>query len=93
MQSAATGKSVGTRSHIESDAAYVPPQDVTTTTLGELIQGVRAIPEDQQERMGFKDGGLGAKVWTAGDVSLVTRPCVAVVGARDVSPEGAARAD
>lgn len=37
-------------------------------------------------------GGNGAKLWLAGDVSLVKLPCVAVVGARRVSREGAARA-
>lgn len=75
-----------------SNDAYVPPQHIVTSTLGELIQGVRSIPEEQQERMGFRSGGLGAMIWIAGKAELVKRPCVAVVGARSVSAEGAARA-
>jgi DNA processing protein len=72
---------------------YVPPTKVTTTSLGGLLRGVRNIPEDQQERFGYWTGDRrGATLWAAGDLSLVQRPCVAVVGARKVSREGAARA-
>jgi len=91
MQTAAVREMVARRRRTKSGKAYAPPQNIITSTLGELIQGVRTIPEDQQERMGFRSGGLGAKIWMAGDVSLVKQPCVAVVGARNVSPEGAAR--
>ena len=75
-----------------SETAYVPPADVTTSTLGELIVGTREIPEHQQARMGFRGESSGVKVWLAGDVSLIRKPCVSVVGAREVSREGAARA-
>lgn len=72
---------------------YVPPSTVVTTTVGELLNGVRPIPEQQQERLGITGpGGSGAKLWIAGDVSLLKKPCVAIVGARKVSREGAARA-
>lgn len=75
-----------------SDDPYIPPKHVTPSTLGELILGIRNIPEHQQERMGFRGEGSGVKVWLAGDVSLVKQPCVSIVGAREVSKEGAARA-
>ena len=75
-----------------SDGPYVPPSDVSTSTLGELILGTRSIPEHRQERMGFRSQNSGAKVWLAGDISLIRKPCVSVVGAREVSKEGAARA-
>lgn len=75
-----------------SETAYVPPADVTTSTLGELIVGTREIPEHQQARMGFRGESSGVKVWLAGDVSLIRKLCVSVVGAREVSREGAARA-
>ena len=72
---------------------YVPPTTVITTTVGELLNGVRPIPEQHQERLGIAGaGGTGAKLWIAGDVSLLKKPCVAIVGARKVSREGAARA-
>jgi DNA processing protein len=91
MQTAAVNERVVRKPRKETENAYAAPQNVTTSSLGQLIQGVRVIPEDQQERMGFKDGGWGTKIWVAGDVSLAKLPCVAVVGARNVSPEGAAR--
>jgi DNA processing protein len=75
-----------------SEKPYVPPTNVTISTVGELILGTRSIPEHQQERMGFRSERSGVKVWLAGDVSLVKKPCVSVVGAREVSTEGAARA-
>lgn len=75
-----------------SETPYVPPDELTTSTLGDLLLGTRSIPEHQQERMGFRGYGSGAKIWLAGDVSLVRKPCVSVVGAREVSKEGAARA-
>lgn len=78
------------RTHADS---YVPPSAVTTTTIGELIHGIREIPEQHQARFGITpEGGSGVKIWLAGDSSLAKLPCVAIVGSRDVSAEGAARA-
>jgi len=92
MQTAAVRQTAVRKSRNTPGDPYAPPEHVITSTLGELIQGVRTIPEDQQERMGFtRDGGFGAKLWMAGDISLVKQPCVAIVGARNVSTEGAAR--
>jgi len=72
---------------------YVSPGNVVTSTVGELLKGVRDIPENQQERLGISDSGAtGAKVWAAGDLSLLRLPCVAIVGTRKVSRDGAARA-
>lgn len=77
---------------VQTDS-YVPPSTVTTTTIGELIQGVREIPEQHQVRFGITpEGGSGVKIWMAGDASLVKLPSVAIVGSRNVSAEGAARA-
>lgn len=55
------------------------------SSLDDLIAGVRVIIPEQQSR--FQDG----KLWCVGDTSLVRRKCVAIVGTRDVSPDGAAR--
>lgn len=85
--------SVAPRSRRTQADSYLPPRSVVTTTIGELIQGIRQIPEQHQSRFGITpDGGSGAKIWMAGDASLVRRPGVAIVGSRNVSPEGAARA-
>jgi len=72
---------------------YVPPSEVTVTTIGELIRGVRVIPEEHQIRFGITpESGYGEKIWLAGDASLVKLPSVAIVGSRNVSSDGAARA-
>lgn len=89
MESVASKPAAAKRS---SETPYAPPSDVSTSTLGELILGTRSIPEHQQERMGFRGERSGARVWLAGDTSLIKKPCVSVVGAREVSKEGAARA-
>ncbi len=58
-----------------------------------MIRGSRQIPEDQQERFGIVSADTsGLKLWYSGDASLVRKPCVAIVGTREVSVEGAARA-
>jgi DNA processing protein len=75
------------------DDPYIPPRNVTTITIGELLQGVRTIPEQHQARFGITpEGGSGTKIWMAGDATLVKQPGVAIVGSRNVSAEGAARA-
>jgi DNA processing protein len=74
---------------------YVPPPAtaVRVMHLGELLPPSRPIPETQQERLGFaSESPLGPSVWCVGDIALLSRPCVAIVGTRQVSPEGAARA-
>lgn len=76
----------------ETDRPYLPPKNVQITSLGEALMGVRDIPENQQARLGIADGSTGFRLWYAGDLSLIYRTCVAVVGARRVSPAGAARA-
>ncbi len=77
----------------KQEDSYVRPSTVTTTTIGELIQGIREIPEQHQARFGITPGGgLGVKIWMAGDSSLVKLPSVAIGGSRNVSAAGAARA-
>lgn len=93
MQSSGTATSAARKPSKAQKDPYVPPSNVTITTIGELIQGVREIPEQHQERFGITpEGGSGVKIWVAGDSSIVRLPCVAIVGSRNVSAEGAARA-
>ncbi len=92
MQSS-TAASTARKPRKKQADSYVPPSTVTTTTIGELIRGTREIPEQHQSRFGITpEGGSGVKIWIAGDSSLVKLPSVAIVGSRNVSPEGAARA-
>lgn len=92
METVATNQPTNRKvSKSRDDLPYVGPRDISTSTLGKLIYGIRSISENQQERMGFRGEGSGPRVWLAGDVSLLRSPCVSVVGAREVSKEGAAR--
>ncbi len=72
---------------------YVPPNpsSVSAISLRELIDGVRPIPDQQQQRFGFDKGKAGILLWCAGDVSLVKRQCVAIVGTRNISDLGVKR--
>jgi len=93
MQSSSAATRTAREPRKVKDDAYVPPGAVTSTTIGELIRGIREIPEEHQGRFGITpEGGSGVKIWMAGDASLVRLPCVAIVGSRNVSGEGASRA-
>jgi DNA processing protein len=76
------------------DGGYRPPnpKDIRVTTVGDLLAGKRQIVPAQQARLGFDADGLDLHVWCAGDVSLVQKTAVSIVGTRNVSPNGAARA-
>lgn len=77
--------------------AYHPPnrEEVRTITLSELLKGTsRQLPASEQGAFQFgAPTGYGATLlYLAGNRELLRRPCVAVVGTRKVSREGAARA-
>ena len=75
-------------------APYAAPTEtqVQITNLAVLLNGQRMVAPEQQSRLGFEGSPEGPRLWCAGDLSLIRNPAVAVVGTRDVSPEGAARA-
>lgn len=88
MEPTTTRKKVGRRRR----STYLRPPEVKLTTLASLLIGWRSIPEEQQARFGFDGGASSLKLWCAGDVSLVKRPSVAIVGTRNISELGTARA-
>jgi DNA processing protein len=67
---------------------YTPPASeiVQVSTLDALIAGIRSITPEQQSR--FQSD---TRLWCVGDTTLLRQKCVAIVGTRQVSPEGAAR--
>lgn len=73
----------------------MPPGSIRRTLpLLELLAGAREVSADQQKRL-WSEAPIADNsplMYCAGDVSLVKRPCVAIVGTRDVSALGAARA-
>jgi DNA processing protein len=69
-----------------------PPENVSIVTVADLLEGKRNIIPNQQARLGYDAEGLELRLWCAGDRSLVQKRAVAIVGTRNVSPNGAARA-
>lgn len=78
----------------QRDRGYQPPtpEGTRVLTLGEMLPESRQVLPTQQTRFGFEAEGLGLRVWCAGDTGLVKRPAVAIVGTRNTTPNGAARA-
>jgi DNA processing protein len=72
------------RGRVES---YAPPPDelVRISSLDDLIAGIRIVTPEQQARL-----QPDSRLWCVGDIALLHRKCVAVVGTREVTPEGAA---
>jgi len=75
---------------------YHPPRDVAAVSLKELLAACgRAIEEKQLDilRNPGHEGGTGdARVFLAGDRTLLKRKCVSIVGTREVSDLGWRRA-
>jgi DNA processing protein len=76
------------------EPAYQPPvaEQIQVLALGDLVPDSRPIVLNQQARLGFEAEGLGLRIWCVGDVSLARKPAIAIVGTRNVSANGAARA-
>ncbi|MGO9083843.1 MAG: DNA-processing protein DprA [Candidatus Sulfotelmatobacter sp.] len=68
--------------------SYTPPADelVHISSLDDLIAGIRIVTPEQQARL-----QPDSRLWCVGDISLLHNKCVAVVGTREVTTEGAAR--
>ena len=69
-------------------APYAAPASelVRIYSVDALIAGIRSITPEQQTRF-----QADSRLWCVGDASLVHKKCVAVVGTRGVSADGAAR--
>src|SRR5260370_42042180 len=67
---------------------YTPPANelVCISTLDNLIAGIRHITPEQQTRL-----QPDSRLWCVGDTSLLRKRCVAIVGTREVSDDGAGR--
>lgn len=73
---------------------YEPPPAnlVHTARLWSLLPPWRAVTEVHQKHLGLPMEPGGPEVWTVGNTELLRSKCVAVVGTRDVSEDGARRA-
>jgi DNA processing protein len=75
-------------------SSYTPPKHPSSVMLSEALRGTGRIEESKQ--LNFlsgpkKNGDL--RIYYAGDLSLLSRPCVSIVGTRKVSDAGIAATD
>jgi DNA processing protein len=70
---------------------YTPPTDVKRISLDDLLSVAASGTHQSSLKLGDKRGRRN-DIYYAGDLSLLSRPCVSVVGTRQVTPEGSARA-
>jgi DNA processing protein len=77
-------------------AKYVAPaaNDVLVLSLGGILaeSGRAALADNQLDLLRSGGKTQGVPIYATGDTSLFKKPCVSIVGTRDVSEEGAARA-
>jgi len=74
-----------------STSKYCPPDQAQTMMLSEAVAGTGRL--DASNQLSFLPGGKergDIRLYYAGDISLLRRPCVSIVGTRDVSPSGIA---
>lgn len=90
----------GSRKNTRAGGGYAPPSVAHTTTLHSLlaVHGNFRTPPAQQNLFGFSaeedpaKSILDHRIFYAGELSIIARPSVSIVGTRKASPEGAARA-
>lgn len=73
---------------------YTTPRDVNETTLSSVLARIGRPPLEQRQMslLATDQSKSDSFLFCAGDIDILKRPAVAVVGARSVSDEGAARA-
>lgn len=77
-----------------ANAAYHVPENVQEVDLSDLLS-MRGGSELEPKQLGLMLGDRGVparRVYYAGNIENLTCPAVAIVGTRNVSPQGAARA-
>jgi DNA processing protein len=78
-------------------ARYLPPRKTAETTLNALLEvsGRRGLDERQSDFLrsdGVRGGRRDVRIFYAGDISLLAKQCVSIVGTREVSEAGWLRA-
>lgn len=84
-----------TRNSPKKQPRYVPPPETSEVLLSEALRGTDRFPEPQQFTLlsegSTPNGRADMKLYVAGDVALLKRPCVAIVGTRQISEAGVKR--
>ncbi|WP_156461297.1 DNA-processing protein DprA [Devosia sp. Root436] len=76
----------------ERRVKYRPPNSPQTVGLNELLEFCGRPVDDAKADLFRKDGEAEPVIYWAGDLELLKKPSVSVIGARDVSDEGMRRA-
>ncbi|MER9309774.1 DNA-protecting protein DprA [Mesorhizobium australicum] len=71
---------------------YLAPMNARSIRLSELLLSINRSTNVDQGNLFRDQSDADLDVFYAGDLSLLQRKCVSVIGARDVSENGAARA-
>lgn len=71
---------------------YRAPDDPRSIPLNDLLEFCARPVVDMKNDLFRKDGEAEPTIFFAGQLSLLRKPCVSVIGARDVSAEGRSRA-
>ncbi len=76
-----------------SRSKYLPPKNIKKVPLDELRSVAAAWKGAHQAKLNLGDRATPRdSIFYEGDLALLSRPCVSVVGSRNVTPKGAARA-
>lgn len=68
---------------------YTAPKSPGRVRLSEALSGTNRLPDAKQlDYLGGAKGPGDASIFYAGDLSLLKRPCVSIVGTREVSDTG-----
>ena len=90
-----SGRTAMTKPRRTKKSGYQPPSAPREVMLSEALRGTGRFPETKQPdllKLGTEDDGRAdTSLFYAGDLSLLQRPCVAIVGTRNVSEAGARR--
>lgn len=89
LQHAAESSGVSKRNR---GSGYVSPPLVQEWHLSELLSLARRTINEDQKSLFSRPEERDPLIYCAGDIELLTKPCISVIGARSVSEEGRARA-
>ncbi|MBA8877882.1 DNA-processing protein DprA [Phyllobacterium myrsinacearum] len=83
------------KSKVPASKCYSPPDNISTVMLSDALEDTGRFPEKRQmsflEKQAADRAIADMKLYFTGDLSLLKRPCVAIVGTRQVSDAGRLR--
>ncbi len=72
----------------QAPSGYVAPKNAGAILLSEALRGTPRFPDAKQLNFLGDAKNRGLRIFYAGDLSLLQRPCVSIVGTRQVSDAG-----